>query len=176
MSRTPTAPPPRWLGTLIVVVLVGLWAWQQLEEPPVGKPIVEAVPTAETSADTVANDTPARTSQRKSPPADSRESSDLVIPHVTVKDQSGRVVYRGDVDLAPTLDRIERGERHPHRNDGGTFRNLEGRLPKKPSGYYREYVHPTPELDGPGPQRVVLGRDGEIYYTADHYQSFRRIR
>ena len=48
------------------------------------------------------------------------------------------------VDLGPTLDRISRGERFPHRNDGSIFRNREGRLPSKPDGYYREYVHPTP--------------------------------
>ncbi len=44
----------------------------------------------------------------------------------------------------------------------------EGRSP----GYYREYVRPTPGVSGPGPQRIVVGRGGEMYYTSDHYQTF----
>ena len=61
-------------------------------------------------------------------------------------------------------------------HDGIVFENREGRLPKRPRGYYREYVHPTPDLSGPGPQRVVVGESHEVYYTPDHYRSFRRIR
>lgn len=100
----------------------------------------------------------------------------LRIPNVVLRDQSGKVVYRGEIDLKPTLERIEAGEKHSHRNDGAVFQNREGRLPKKPSGYYHEYVHPTPNVSGPGPQRVILGGEGEVYYTSDHYKSFKRIR
>ncbi len=100
----------------------------------------------------------------------------LIVRNVTVKDQSGRVAFQGDVDLHPTLERIERGDKFPHRNDGSTFRNLEKRLPKQPAGYYTEYVHPTPGIGGPGPQRIIIGKDGEAYYTHDHYNSFRKVR
>lgn len=93
-----------------------------------------------------------------------------------IRDRDGQVVYRGAVELQSTLDRIARGERNSHRNDGTTFQNRERRLPTKPAGYYREYVHPTPGIAGPGPQRVILGRDGDAWYTPDHYQSFQRIR
>jgi ribonuclease T1 len=99
-----------------------------------------------------------------------------VIRDVTIRGLSGKVVYRGDVDLQPTLDRIARGEAFPHHNDGGVFRNLERRLPRQPGGYYHEYVHPTPGLDGPGPQRLVIGKDHEVYYTHDHYQTFQKVR
>ena len=87
-----------------------------------------------------------------------------------------------DLGLRSTLDRINRGERYPHRNDGSVFHNnpLRGTdmrlLPEKPDGYYKEYVHPTPGLRGPGPQRIVIGRNGEIYYTPDHYQTFIKIK
>jgi filamentous hemagglutinin len=87
-------------------------------------------------------------------------------------------VLEGTVDLGPTLERIETGGSFPHRNDGGIFNNrpLPGRttpeLPAQPAGYYREYVHPTPGVQGPGPQRVVVGQGGEMYYTPDHYQTF----
>jgi guanyl-specific ribonuclease Sa len=62
-----------------------------------------------------------------------------------------------------------------HRNDGAEFQNRERRLPKRPAGYYREWVHPTPGLGGPGPQRIVTGGEGEIYYTPDHYRTFERL-
>ena len=38
--------------------------------------------------------------------------------------------------------------------------------------YYREYVVPTPGINGAGPQRIVVGRFGEWYYTPDHYKTF----
>lgn len=100
----------------------------------------------------------------------------LVMRDVTIRDLRGNVVFQGDTDVGPTLDRIARGERHSHRNDGSVFRNLERLLPQQPMGYYREYVHPTPGLDGPGPQRIVIGAEGEAWYTADHYKSFKKIR
>jgi len=52
------------------------------------------------------------------------------------------------------------------------FNNREGLLPKKPAGYYREYVHPTPGIKGTGPERIVTGKAGELYYTPDHYETF----
>ncbi|MFO0584521.1 MAG: ribonuclease domain-containing protein [Anaeromyxobacter sp.] len=100
----------------------------------------------------------------------------LVVRDVEVRDLDGRVAWRGDVDLAPVLARIERGERDPHRDDGTVFQNREGRLPGKPRGYWHEYVVRTPGLRQVGPQRLVLGDGGEAYYTSDHYRSFRRVR
>ncbi|AGA34438.1 guanyl-specific ribonuclease Sa [Thioalkalivibrio nitratireducens DSM 14787] len=100
----------------------------------------------------------------------------LVVPNVEVRDLDGRVAWQGDVDLAPALERIAAGESDPHRNDGGVFHNREGLLPARPSGHYREYVIRTPGISHAGPQRLVIGEDGEVYYTHDHYRSFRRIR
>lgn len=93
----------------------------------------------------------------------------------TIRD-FGKVVYKGTIDLQPTLDRIARGERNTHRNDGSTFGNRERRLPQKPSGYYTEYVHPTKGINGPGPQRVIVGKGGDIWYTPDHYETFKKIK
>lgn len=100
----------------------------------------------------------------------------LVVRGVEVRDLDGRVAWRGDVNLAPHLARIERGERDPHRNDGNVFHNREGLLPQRPRGHYREYVIRTPGINHAGPQRLVLGSDGEIFYTSDHYRSFQRLR
>jgi ribonuclease T1 len=99
----------------------------------------------------------------------------FVVRDLRIEDRDGRIAYRGDVDLGPELVRIERGERDPHRNDGAVFQNREGRLPKQERGYYREYVVRTPGIGHAGPQRLVIGAGGEIYYTSDHYRSFKRI-
>lgn len=112
------------------------------------------------------------------PPVEEVDPNDaaLVVPDVAVRDLDGRVAWRGDVDLAPELERIAAGESDPHRNDGGVFQNREGLLPDRPRGHYRAYVVRTPDISHAGPQRLVIGADGEVYYTHDHYQSFRRIR
>ncbi len=104
------------------------------------------------------------------------EHGSLVVRDVEVRDMDGRVAWRGDVDLAPTLARIAAGESDPHRNDGGVFQNREGLLPARSRGYYREYVVRTPGISHAGPQRLVLGSGGEVFYTHDHYRSFRRLR
>jgi guanyl-specific ribonuclease Sa len=59
--------------------------------------------------------------------------------------------------------------------DGSTFFNQEKLLPYKPKGYYREYTIPTPGERNRGARRFVVGSQGEIYYTSDHYQSFLRV-
>ena len=102
--------------------------------------------------------------------------SSLVVENQTIRDLNGRIVFKGAIDLKPTLDRIERGEENQHRNDGTSFQNRENRLPRKPAGYYKEYVHPTKGEYGPGPQRVIIGKEGEVWYTPDHYKSFKKIK
>jgi len=94
------------------------------------------------------------------------------ISGVRVTDKRTGQVLEGTVDLKPTLDRIAAGQFHPHPNDSSVFRNDEQRLPVQPFGYYREYVVPTPGFSGVGPQRVIIGLGGEVYYTPDHYGSF----
>lgn len=99
-----------------------------------------------------------------------------LVKGVTVTDKKAGTVLQGTVDLKPTLDRISAGKSFPHRNDGSVFGNKEGLLPSQPAGYYREYVHPTPGVSGPGPQRVVTGQGGEIFYTPNHYGSFIQVK
>ncbi|HBK25143.1 MAG TPA: guanine-specific ribonuclease N1 and T1, partial [Planktothrix sp. UBA10369] len=38
-----------------------------------------------------------------------------------------------------------------------------------------EYTIPTPGVSHRGARRFVVGSQGEIYYTSDHYQSFLRV-
>jgi ribonuclease T1 len=71
---------------------------------------------------------------------------------------------------------IRKGGPFPFPRDGAVFGNFEKRLPAKARGYYREYTVRTPGARDRGARRIVAGRDGELYYTDDHYQSFKRIR
>ena len=59
--------------------------------------------------------------------------------------------------------------------DGSVFGNFEGRLPAKSRGYYREYTVATPGLSHRGARRIVAGRQTEMYYTRDHYETFVRL-
>lgn len=93
-----------------------------------------------------------------------------------IHDEQGRLVYEGDVDLGPVFARIAAGERDSHRNDGTTFGNREGRLPRQPRGYYTEWVVRTQGVRNVGPQRLITGRHGEAYYTPDHYETFVPVR
>lgn len=63
----------------------------------------------------------------------------------------------------------------PYSKDGTEFRNREGRLPGRESGYYREFTVETPGSPDRGARRLVTGRNGEVYYTRDHYQTFIRL-
>ena len=74
-----------------------------------------------------------------------------------------------------TIGLIRQGGPFPFPKDGSVFGNREGLLPKKPRGYYREYTVPTPGASNRGAWRVVQGREGETYYTRDHYRSFVRL-
>jgi len=63
----------------------------------------------------------------------------------------------------------------PYPRDGAVFGNREGQLPKRERGYYREYTVKTPDARDRGARRIVAGRGGELYYTEDHYRSFRKV-
>jgi ribonuclease T1 len=78
-------------------------------------------------------------------------------------------------EAAATVALIDAGGPFPHDQDGAVFQNREGILPDRRSGYYREYTVETPGSDDRGARRIVTGSDGEMYWTADHYDSFERI-
>lgn len=74
-----------------------------------------------------------------------------------------------------TLALIARGGPYPYTRDGATFGNFERILPRKSSGYYKEYTVRTPGESDRGARRIVAGQSGETYYTPDHYNSFKFI-
>jgi ribonuclease T1 len=77
--------------------------------------------------------------------------------------------------IQQTLADIENGVQR-YTQDGSIFRNAEGRLPEQPIGYYKEYTVPDPAYVTRGVQRIVTGANGEVYFTADHYLTFIKIR
>lgn len=77
----------------------------------------------------------------------------------------------------------------PYAQDGVTFKNKEGRLPKQPLGFYKEYTLLTgnaphtvviggvsyqvaPDLSARGSERCIIGGGAKLYYTPDHYANF----
>ncbi|MFJ3671669.1 ribonuclease domain-containing protein [Streptomyces sp. NPDC090106] len=79
------------------------------------------------------------------------------------------------VQARETLRLIDAGGPFPYRKDGSVFGNFEKLLPARQRGYYHEYTVPTPGSRDRGARRIVTGRGDEIYYTDDHYDSFRAV-
>ena len=81
----------------------------------------------------------------------------------------GAVVYR----------LIYQGGPFKYDKDGSVFGNRERLLPRQTRGYYREYTVATPGLNHRGARRIVCGGPARTpdtcFYTADHYDSFRKI-
>jgi ribonuclease T1 len=70
---------------------------------------------------------------------------------------------------------IKQGGPFPYPKDGTTFGNRERRLPSAGRSYYKEYTVKTPGARNRGARRIIAGAGGELYYTDDHYNTFRRI-
>ncbi|MGH8083656.1 MAG: ribonuclease domain-containing protein [Lysobacter sp.] len=148
----------RSLWVVAALVLVGLWAWTQrtdngtLHSPQDAQPAV-ALPAGEPGFDD-----DRRPSQRP-PPAS---------------------VYPAFLppEAHAVLDAIADGGPYEYRQDGGVFQNREGRLPRQPRGYYREFTVETPRSRDRGARRIVTGGEppAEYFYTDDHYRSFRRFQ
>lgn len=176
MKPTSSLQTARWVRIGLGITFLAFAAWMGYQQSNSGtanrqEPAPQQSPGAKTS-----QKAPPKTEKEK-PESKStpKQSNPLLMKGLTLRDQDGKIVYKGDIDLTPTLERIQKGENFPHRNDGAAFGNRERRLPQKPPSYYTEYVVPTPEVRGPGPQRLVIGQEGEVYYTADHYRTFKRV-
>ncbi len=70
-----------------------------------------------------------------------------------------------------TLEQIETGT-----TKGKPYLNTDGKLPEKGPDYYRRYTVKAGQEPGRGGERLIVGREGEVYYTADHYTTFARIK
>ena len=117
--------------------------------------------------------TPVRTPKHKASVAGTRAPAETQTVAL-----SGLPTIRVDrlpVQARDTLDLIQHGGPFPHRQDGAVFQNRERLLPGKPNGYYREYTVETPGSADRGARRIIAGDKGELFYTDDHYGSFRQV-
>jgi ribonuclease T1 len=99
-------------------------------------------------------------------------------PEASAREPAGATVRIAELppEALRTIRLIREGGPFPYERDGAVFLNFERVLPHRERGYYREYTVTTPGLRHRGARRIVAGRGGELYYTGDHYRSFRRIR
>lgn len=144
------------LGALLVVLL--LW-WSQSEDEAPAPP--EPSSGQERTVDSIG---PAQTSPESGPGASSKG-----LPTVRLAD-----LPREAQEVVAAID-AGGPFAHPD-SDGSHFGNYERVLPQRPRGHYRKYTVPTPGLDHRGARRIVVGADGVMYWSDDHYASFARIR
>jgi ribonuclease T1 len=141
---------------------------------------VQSIPP-QTSAATTANVTQRSTTTRTTAP--SRAAA--TIPPTPQAARSPTPTLDGKLPTIPfaqlpneareTIQLIDQGGPFPYDRDGITFGNRERLLPIQPGGYYREYTVITPGSSDRGARRIVAGQRGELYYTDDHYESFKRV-
>ncbi|WP_416960545.1 ribonuclease domain-containing protein [Streptomyces sp. Agncl-13] len=93
----------------------------------------------------------------------------------TATDTATVKLSRLPAEARQTVALIDRGGPFPYAKDGVVFGNYEKLLPQQKRGYYHEYTVRTPGSRDRGARRIVTGQDGEIYYTDDHYKSFRTV-
>ena len=99
-------------------------------------------------------------------------------PAVLAQSRSGLPAIRYQnlpKEAKETIALIDKGGPFPFDRDGITFQNREQLLPRKPNGYYKEYTVITPGSKDRGARRMIAGAQGELYYTDDHYESFREV-
>jgi len=101
----------------------------------------------------------------------------LWLPQVQAGQPELYAVARAELpaEAREMLRTIELGGPFAYDRDGLVFKNYEQVLPKQRRGYYHEYTVRTPGKRGRGARRIVCGPLPECYYTADHYQTFKRI-
>ena len=162
---------------LLVVAVVGCGGGSANSSPSSPPPAGgAAAPTVAAIGRAVDNSALAATPTTKPKPTATRQAAPT--PTAIPKTMDGMKVVSPN-DLPPearkTIALIEKGGPFPYSRDGIVFENREGRLPKKPSGYYHEYTVDTPGSADRGARRIITGQNGEMYYTDDHYDTFVRV-
>ncbi len=154
-----------WASLALLVLAVGLLAAcsssGSLDNNPTLAPTITSLEAAHTSTPS-----PAHSSARPTRTPTSAGAEDG-FPTIRV-DQL-------PPEARTTLKLIAQGGPFPYRQDGVVFQNREGYLPAKPNGYYHEYTVKTPGSSDRGARRIITGASGEMYYTDDHYVTFKRI-
>ncbi len=197
-----TRPGRLWQGTLLALILLLLLPMTTAcESRPSGQDIasqvgsvIEAVTTAQAQVNATPTRTPRPRATRTPTPSTvrtrqatpratvtpTRRAARTVTPTVrpSTSGVSGLPTIRYQSlprEAKDTIALLEQGGPFPFERDGITFQNRELLLPRQRSGYYREYTVITPGSRDRGARRIITGAEGELYYTDDHYESFREV-
>ncbi|HEY5907691.1 MAG TPA: ribonuclease domain-containing protein [Vicinamibacteria bacterium] len=168
---------PLLLGLTLAVLLVGFSLWlpslrARLADPapapgPVAAEPRETAPTVPSSAPSAVPTTTLAAGAGTSKPALKS------LGRSRLDAQVKKVVESMDLVGRPPTGVVEGGRKGKER---AVFQNFERRLPVKAAGYYRECDVWPRGTSGRGPERLVFGREAEVYYSKDHYKSFVRLR
>ncbi len=162
---------PAWVLALVVLLGVALGWW-------IGQPGDRGGPTASATSAVATSASPGPATGAGSPtdPATTSASSS---PTTARTPRSGLPTIAETAlpsQARDTLALIHAGGPFPYDKDGAVFQNRERILPLRPTGYYHEYTVPKPGESDRGPWRLVAGDDGDVYWTADHYDSFQQVQ
>lgn len=181
MSHEPPNQPGR-IRRGALLALIFLLLLSVLAACDMGSTLQEAATQADAMLDAAAtldaqaNATPTRTPRARATPTRTPRVRATATPRVQGVSGLPTIRYQSLPKQAKeTIALIEQGGPFPFERDGITFQNREQLLPRKRSGYYREYTVITPGSRDRGARRIVAGADGELYYTDDHYDSFKEV-
>lgn len=79
-------------------------------------------------------------------------------------------------EITVTLADIADGKPDRYRADREIYENRGNHLPEHPRGFWRAFTVVTPGENDRGPRRLVVGKDGSVWFTRDHYRTFVRLR
>jgi ribonuclease T1 len=185
-----------WAAALLLLIMLALGACAAVGTPAPGRSGAQATPTptraparqatlssaASTAASTAApTATPAHratAAHARTPAAAQTPTKTRRAPATPTVALSGLPTIQHDrlpIQARETIDLIQHGGPFPYRQDGAVFQNRERLLPARPNGYYHEYTVKTPGSPDRGARRIIAGDKGELYYTDDHYDSFRQV-
>jgi ribonuclease T1 len=143
---------------LALAVLLALGYLQARESAPPPGPATAPMSTAPTTAPTAA--------ERATPGL-------AALPDAARREEVSRVIESMDRTGRPPSGVAQGGRRDGPR---GVFDNAQRLLPVRPYRYYTETDVWARGPGGRGPERLVFGREREVYYTGDHYRTFTRVR
>jgi ribonuclease T1 len=184
MSRKPRQPQTQRstisAGILVVaLILIAVIQWNNGNLPGFGPTSTTNTPVPTLAATSQAQDIapaaqPAAQSQAAPTP---KVAATNAVPTTQTRHSNLSIVAFTELppEAQHTIQLIDNGGPFPYSKDGTIFQNRERLLPQQLRGYYAEYTVPTPGASNRGARRIVTGKDGELYYTDDHYASFREV-
>ncbi len=186
MHRNPRPAAGLSLGGILVLLALLLFSWLQGGELSIPTVVLDQATATPVRAATRATAAARPTERPTEQPTAEVTAAAAAIP-AAGETATRAIPARGPsglpamayADLPPqahdTIVLIDQGGPYPFRQDDGIFQNREGILPAQARGYYREYTVITPGEDDRGARRIVAGSGGELFYTDDHYDSFREV-